>query len=184
MTHPETHPEPRSPGAMGAMALACKLVILLVGALGAPPSAWPETTENPRVGGSTPSQATTNQQLAATPGPGEHLHAPRHAPGLLSRASLLLGSAIVLSAVADTESTVRLTSSGLYREANPALLTFSHSRGSLYAVKLSVEAGIWVLSARMRRSDSRFWRVAGWAVPLYLIAVQSWAAQHNWRMGR
>ena len=108
--------------------------------------------------------------------------APATADDLLSRQSVLLGSALLFSTLADAESTTHCNQAGTCRELNPLLLPIAKNRPALYTVKLGFATGVWVLSARMRGSQHRFLRIVGWLLPLEMIALQSWAAGHNWRV--
>jgi len=92
-------------------------------------------------------------------------------------------SALMLGAVAaDTETTLTARARG-YQEVNPVMRSFADSRAGLYTVKGGVNLGVGVLSYRLRRSPRKHERILGWALPVLSIGVQSWAAQHNSRLG-
>lgn len=123
--------------------------------------------------------------LALSLGPAEPTSKPEPQPGLLSRASLAFGSAILLSAIADVETTLHCTTSttrSVYCSEMSLWAPMADRRPALYGLKLAVGTGMWTLSARLRQSENRWLRLAGWLVPLELIAIQSWAAAHNWRV--
>jgi len=108
---------------------------------------------------------------------------PKRETRLLSRESLLLGSALVLSSVADVETTMAFQRRG-FTEQNQVLAPLAGSRLALYSVKAAVTAGALVWSHKMRRSPKRRNKVLGWAVPVAVIAAQSFVAAHNARLGR
>ena len=100
---------------------------------------------------------------------------------MLSRASIGLASALVLSSVADVETTMAYQRRG-FTEQNGLMKPFAGSRPALYAIKGAVTAGALVWSHKMRKSSKRRDKILGWTVPVAVVVAQSYVAAHNARL--